>query len=509
MSFEVVFVPGLAEKLFPHKIVEEPILLDTVRAQLSSGLPTNVERLARERLALSIAVGAAERRLFLSYPRLDLEQGRPRVPSFYALETIRAAEGRLPNFVELDRRAEAETSARVGWPAPEDPAQAIDHAEHDLAILNHLLALDPTEAVGRARYFLTANPYLGRALRMRWQRWSSHWTPADGLIKPSAASRAAMTKHALGTRSYSPTALQTYAACPYRFFLHAIHKLAPREIPEAIDELDPLQRGSLIHDIQFELFERLRAAELLPVRQPNLDSARVILEQVIEEIALRYYAELAPAIDRVWADAIMGIRADLREWLRRASEDDSGYVPWRFELSFGLEGGAGPRSTDPHSVVGAVDLGCGIQLRGSMDLVERHSSGRVRVTDHKTGKFDGSDGQILAGGTSLQPALYALAAEKLFGREVKVECGRLYFCTANGGFSEVVVHLNGTTREAVAVLAKTIGEALDQAFLPAAPAERQCGRCNFRLVCGPYEELRTGRKPRRSLAPLQELRELP
>jgi hypothetical protein len=28
LSFEAVFVPGLAEKLFPHKIVEEPILLE-------------------------------------------------------------------------------------------------------------------------------------------------------------------------------------------------------------------------------------------------------------------------------------------------------------------------------------------------------------------------------------------------------------------------------------------------------------------------------------------------
>jgi hypothetical protein len=178
MSFEAVFVPGLAEKLFPHKIVEEPILLDAVRAQLNSGLTTNVERVARERLALGLAAAAAERRLYLSYPRLDLEQARPRVPSFYALETVRAAEGRLPNFAELDRRAEAVTSIRVGWPAPRDPAEAIDHAEHDLAILDRVLALDPAEAAGAARYLLTANPYLGRALRTRWQRWRPRWTSA-------------------------------------------------------------------------------------------------------------------------------------------------------------------------------------------------------------------------------------------------------------------------------------------------------------------------------------------
>jgi ATP-dependent helicase/nuclease subunit B len=75
-------------------------------------------------------------------PQIDgfffLQQGR-RVPSFYALEAVRAAEGRLPNFAELDRRAEAESAARIGWPAPDDPAKAIDHAEYDLAVLARFL----------------------------------------------------------------------------------------------------------------------------------------------------------------------------------------------------------------------------------------------------------------------------------------------------------------------------------------------------------------------------------
>jgi ATP-dependent helicase/nuclease subunit B len=270
MSFHAVFVPGLAERLFPRKIIEDPILLDSLRAELNADLATNEQRLAQERLALGIAVGAAERRLYLSYPRLDLQQGRPRVPSFYALEAIRAAEGRLPNFPELDRRAEAESSARIGWPAPEDPAEAIDHAEYDLAVLARFLNSDPGQSQGTGRYLLTTNSYLGRALRTRWQKWSARWTGADGLVKPSAASQNPIAKHGLGVRSYSPTALQNYAACPYKFFLQAIHKLAPREISEAIEELDPLQRGSLIHQIQFELFERLKKANLLPISRQNL-----------------------------------------------------------------------------------------------------------------------------------------------------------------------------------------------------------------------------------------------
>ena len=156
------------------------------------------------------------------------------------------------------------------------------------------------------------------------------------------------------------------------------------------------------------------------------------------------------------------------------------------------------RQADPHSSPKPVDLDCGIQLRGSIDLVERHPSGHLRISDHKTGKSDGEDGQIIAGGKSLQPALYALVAEKLFRGELKVDCGRLYFCTSAGGFSEVTVPLDRHTRSSVAQLAEIIGEALDKPFLPAAPAERQCAWCDYQPVCGPYEELRTRRKPKRA-----------
>jgi ATP-dependent helicase/nuclease subunit B len=83
-----------------------------------------------------------------------------------------------------------------------------------------------------------------------------------------------MAKHGLGARSYSPTALQNYTHCPYRFFLQAVHGLAPREVAEPIDELDPLQRGSFIHDVQFEFLRRLRDRRLLPVRPNCLDQAR-------------------------------------------------------------------------------------------------------------------------------------------------------------------------------------------------------------------------------------------
>jgi hypothetical protein len=477
LTFDAVFVPGLAEKMFPRKIVEEPILLDPVRERLGGGLATNKSRLERERLALALAAGAAQSRICFSYPRLDLDTARPRVPSFYALEAVRAAEGRLPDFAELARRAETRMIARLGWPAPPDPRDAIDDAEHDLAIL-HGLVTAPDASAGAARYLLATNPHLARALRARYQRWGRSWTAADGLLSRSEPVRAIMARHALGVRSYSPTALQNYARCPYRFFLQAIHGLSPREVPEAIDQLDPLQRGSLIHDVQFELFARLRDAGLLPVRPSNLDRARQMLESIVAEVAAHYRDDLAPAIDRVWDDGIASIRADLLEWLRRASEDDSGYVPWHFELSFGLEDRPERRQSDPQSVPGAVDLDCGIQLRGSIDLVERHPSGLARVTDHKTGKADSKRGKLIDGGKSLQPLLYALAAEKIFAGQAKVSSGRLYFCTSAGGFAEQTVPLEDQGRAAAVQVARPVGDALAGPFLPAAPTRANATSAN-------------------------------
>ena len=101
MEFDVVIVPGLAERMFPRKLTEDPILSDSARARLSPYLARIERRVGAERLALRIAAGAARERAMFSYSRVDLDQGRPRVPSFYALEILRAAEGRLPGFDEL------------------------------------------------------------------------------------------------------------------------------------------------------------------------------------------------------------------------------------------------------------------------------------------------------------------------------------------------------------------------------------------------------------------------
>src|SRR5207245_5369694 len=117
-SFEIVFLPGLAERIFPQKPREDPILLDALRRDLGAALATQDERGRRERLLLRLAVGAARRRLHLSYSRIEQTEARPRVPSFYALEVARALTGRVPEPQQRGSDAAAAAGDRVAWPAP-------------------------------------------------------------------------------------------------------------------------------------------------------------------------------------------------------------------------------------------------------------------------------------------------------------------------------------------------------------------------------------------------------
>jgi RecB family exonuclease len=505
MSFAVAFVPGLAEKIFPQRVAEDPLFRDRERLDLASGLETNETRIANERLALKIAVGSARRRVILSFPRLDLELGRPRVPSFYGLEALRAGEGHLPGFEELLQRAERVGEARIGWPAPPRSDEAIDESEYDLALLDKILRLPSEQTTGMARYLLESNVHLARALRFRADRWRPKWTSADGLAEVSTAGRVALDHHRLDRRSYSATQLQHFATCPYRFVLSAVHGLTPREEPAAIEELDPLQRGSLVHEVLSRLLTSLRDKHLVPVRPATLDQAREELSRVLDEVAAHYHDDLAPAIERLWTDTIGQIKADIVEMLRLASEDDSGWQPIRLELAFGLRDRAG---RDAASSPEPVTLDCGVQLRGAIDAVEESAAGALRVTDFKTGKDRTKTGLVIGGGSVLQPALYALAAEKLFPTR-RVSAGRLYFCTSAGEFSETAVPLDGRARTAIAAVAETIGHALESGFLVAAPADKQaCDWCDYAAVCGPGELRRVKRKPKDRLAELARLREL-
>lgn len=506
-AFDVVFLPGLAEGIFPQRAFEDPLMLDAFRRQAGGVLKLRDDRVDEERGRLSLAAAAARVRLIASYPRMDVAEGRPRVPSFYALELPRAADGKLPELKAFEREASSSAPARLNWPAPSDRADAIDDIEYDLVSLRS--ALDRPGQRGSARYLMEANPRLARSLRTRYSRWHiKKWAETDGLITHNPGALTGLAEHRLNARAWSASSLQQFAACPYKFALHGIYGLRPRDEASPIEQLDPLTRGGLFHAIQFALLNELKRRELLPVRTDRLAETLQIADKVLDEMRDRYEEELAPAIPRVWKSEIEDIRTDLRGWLQHVASNDDEWLPIHFELAFGLANQGGTER-DSASIPNEVELTeLGVRLRGSIDLVERNvAQGVLRVTDHKTGKCPETIPHYVGGGRFLQPLLYGQAAQQLLG--MPVASGRLFYSTQAGGYQHAVLAATDKSRAFLARLLENIDGAIAVGFLPPAPQKDTCANCDYRSVCGPYEEQRAARNKDRNderLDPLTEIR---
>ncbi len=495
-EFEAVFLPGLAEGLFPQKALEDPLLLDALRRAADEHLPLRHHRVDQERVRLHLAVAAANNKLIVSFPRMDVAEARPRVPSFYALELPRAIQGSLPELRKFEEQTRDAAPARLNWPAPKLAADAIDDAEYDLVALRGKVS---------AQYLMEVNGRLARSLRGRWFRWESpQWREADGLISSDARTLLALAEHRLAARSWSPSALQRFAVCPYQFALHGIYGLRPREEPAALEQMDPLTRGALFHAVQFRLLGDLKTAGLLPVNPQRLAASLAIADTVLNRVAEEFADELAPAIDRVWRTEVEDLRTDLRGWLQHIAVNDADWIPEHFEFAFGLHAQSG---RDAASTPQEAILDEGVRLRGSIDLVERHAvRGVLRVTDHKTGKPPEKTPAYVGGGLFLQPLLYGLAARGLL--EAEVECGRLVYATQRGEYKHCEIAITERSRAFLAKLLRNIDGSIEKGFLPPAPQKEACGHCDYRPVCGPYEEFRFTRKNRRDerLESLVEIR---
>jgi RecB family exonuclease len=117
LPFRAVIVPGLIERVFPQPPSLDPILLDHERVQLNTAfaasattsrrraagaasssprhalapqLPEKADQTLEERLLFRLAIGAARERLVLTFPRIEAESARERVPSYFLLRTLDA-----------------------------------------------------------------------------------------------------------------------------------------------------------------------------------------------------------------------------------------------------------------------------------------------------------------------------------------------------------------------------------------------------------------------------------
>ena len=471
VDFPLTIVPGLVEGGFPAAPRQDPILLDTERRQLT-GLPLAEEARGLERVRFALAVGSGARQVVLTYPRIDAESGRPRVPSFLVLDLLESMTEQRHDFQTLE--------AFPGWrtvplhPAPPS-ARERPLDEREWLVTRALAARSDPESLLRhlpgARRGLAA---------IRSREGTDVLTAYDGLLGRGVD---------LGVTPLAPTALERYASCPFRFLLERVYRLEAVEEPDRILMIDPRDRGDLVHAVLEATFRHLAESGALPLTRARLQVARDALDAAFAVACADAERRGLTGLPALWAGEQARLREELRSALEAEADDPAGWRPALFEVAFGVERPGAPDGTTAPLVYQLPD-GSTLVLRGQIDRIDVSSDGqRARVLDYKTGKLRSPrTPDRLAKGRALQLPVYRLAAEALLSAAgpVAVEEAQYYHVIGPDAGTRVRFTRAGWEARRAdfdRVLATIVGGIRAGRFFQR-PGACARGPCAFDLACG-------------------------
>lgn len=391
-TVRALFVLGMNDKLFPRYVREDPFLRDRQRVVLESTLGYKIdEKLAgheEELLLFELLSRSATNRLYLSYQRAD-ETGRVMAPSGFIAMAMRD-----PRFVG---KPEETVPRRLTLRIREQPSIQDLLPVEDLALgclLQGHDALPLLDAMGRDRPLVEQ----GLATLKTIERDSPELGPFDGMVGAQAPAFPTAME-----RSFSPTALEQYATCPFQYFAEKVLRLEPlRRLHH--DHLPPLTLGTLVHESLRVSYERL---VLLQWPDDSLTEARVqstVYEAVTDTFAA-HAASQGTGHALLWTLA----REQVTELVTAAVSSDqaeyqaTGFRPVAFEIT---AQGIVPLESDASSVP--------LKLRGTLDRVDyRAEPPALRIVDYKFkqgNEITAVDRNLTLSavrGFRLQPPLYA------------------------------------------------------------------------------------------------------
>ena len=321
---------------------------------------------------------------------------------------------------------------------------------------------------------------LARGREAAAQRDSGQFTEFDGHV-PAAGT---ILDPCAPGNAFSVTELEGAAGCPYRFFLKRGLGLRPVDDGERDKEvwLDPLTRGSELHDIYAALLRRCRDAG----RRPDAKNDDAWVTQYAKAALDRLNREMPPATAEILERESRDFLADVALFLDGEIEA-TGSDPIGFEVSFGRPLGEGEEALARAEPV-EIDLGSGLIFRiaGRIDRIDKVGPSSFQVLDYKTGGFWRDDWKgTFNSGRRLQHALYGLAAVELLRARYKNPkvAGASYYFSSHKGRRERVHIPAPSLAQTAAVLADLRSLIVDGAFVHAAD-EAACKWCDYEAACG-------------------------
>ncbi len=463
LAFRRVYICGAYEGAFPAVATAEPLLQDDAWSRLRETHPQVEDlqkRLEDARDAVSRLLAAAGGGVLTwSAPLQAANATREYYPSALMTEAARRRDSSIQTASHLRGRAASGWLTRTPSPLASLLAgRAVDVWERRLR-----------QAVRARRDGSAGETPLLRPIELLRARRGAAFSAFDGNVA------ALGHRDDLAPSSLSPTALEQFASCGFRFFLGSVLRLRGVEEPEDSPTIGAAERGSLVHRTLERFFteQRERGRPAVGERWAPEDQRRLLA--IFEEEFERLRAMGRAGLD-VFADYDRALlRADLATFLEQDSSfrEETGAVPAAFEQSV------------PPTPQG------GVMLRGFVDRIDRTPDGeRAWVIDYKTGsarEFEGlgPDDPFL-GGTKLQLPVYVLAAAD--AREVQA---LYWFISRRGGFEKLPYARSAESQRRFEATVQAIVEGARAGAFPAVPGEENefyggfdnCRFCDFDRIC--------------------------
>jgi ATP-dependent helicase/nuclease subunit B len=344
-TVRVLFVLGMNEKVFPRYVREDPFLRDRQRVVLESTLGYKIDaKLAgheEELLLFELLSRSATNRLYLSYQRAD-EAGRVMAPSGFIAMAMRDS-----RFI---RKPETTIPRRLTLRISEQPSIQDLLPVEDLALGCLLQGHDASpilDTMGCDRSLFEQ----GLATLKTIERESPELGPFDGMV--------GVQEPATAERSFSPTALERYATCPFQYFAEKVLRLEPvRRLQH--DHLPPLTLGTLVHESLRLNYERLILLQW-PDDPLSEATVRSTLQAAVTDTFAAHAASQGTGHALLWTLA----REQVTELVAAAVSSDqeeyltTGFRPVAFEAVaqgiVSLESGASSGSLKIHGALDRVD----------------------------------------------------------------------------------------------------------------------------------------------------------
>lgn len=332
--------------------------------------------------------------------------------------------------------------------------------------------------------------------------------PFEGICTSEQA--AALLKSAFNENHlWSPSQLEEYGRCPFRFF--AAQVLGLQEQADITVANNMGRRGSLLHQVLAAVHQQLAEKPLESEddqhwREQLVERFRQALDKEIESRPLGGIEQSLREIERreidAWAENYAKQEFNYRQ---RWSDLDQPPQPTYFEVRFGPEVAASDQSEQsPLSTPLPFELDLGqqqIRITGQIDRIDVGRVGNVavfNVIDYKSGKEVKFKPAELLAGKQLQLPLYALAAEEvlLSGQNAEAlaagywsiqgkgfEAGALELQSAEGATLKRQPSAESLREQLVETLGRIVGD-IQQGKFPVYNSEEKCtGWCEYRTIC--------------------------